>query len=99
MHNRLTHQQRFQQKMTLTPQMRQSINMLGMSVTDLAEYVEFAATQNPFLQKILANKASDKYKNRVAASNGESSYNDENKLKHEENPRFSLLSQIGRAHV
>gem|GEM_PF-2444432 len=85
--------------MTLTPQMRQSINMLGMSVTDLAEYIEFAATQNPFLQKILDNKAADKYKNRAAMSKSESTYDDENKLKDEENPRFHLLSQVKMAGI
>lgn len=85
--------------MTLTPQMRQSINMLGMSVTDLAEYIEFAATQNPFLQKILDSKAADKYKNRAAMSKSESTYDDENKLKDEENPRLHLLSQVKMAGI
>ena len=68
--------------------------MLGMSVTDLVEYIEFAATQNPFLQKILENKAIDKYNNRAALPANESPYEHENKPKNEENPRFSLLSQI-----
>ncbi len=91
---KFSHSQKFLQKMTLTPQMRQSINMLGMSVTDLAEYIEFAATQNPFLQKILTNKASDNYKNRSVSSLNESPYDQASKIKDEENPRFSLLSQI-----
>ena len=68
--------------------------MLGMSVHDLAEYIEFASTQNPFLQKILDNKISDKYKNKASLPAGESPYDNESKLKDEENPRFSLLSQI-----
>jgi RNA polymerase sigma-54 factor len=94
MHNKLSHQQKFQQKMALTPQMRQSINILGMSVHDLSEYIEFATTQNPFLQKILDNKASDKYRNKSTLPASESPYEHENKLKDEENPRLSLLSQI-----
>ncbi len=94
MQNKFSHQMKFMQKMALSPQMRQSINMLGMSATDLAEYIEFAATQNPFLQKILENKAADRYNNRAALPANESSYENENKLKDEENPRFSLLSQV-----
>jgi RNA polymerase sigma-54 factor len=96
---RFSAQQKFLQKMTLTPQMRQSINMLGMSVTDLSEYIEYASTQNPFLQKILDNQAADKYKNRAAMSGVELPYNEENKLKNEENPRFLLLSQIKMAGI
>lgn len=80
--------------MALTPQMRQSINMLGMSVTDLAEYIELAATQNPFLKKILENKVNDKYKNKTGLPADKSPYDHENKLKDAENPRFALLSQI-----
>jgi RNA polymerase sigma-54 factor len=80
--------------MTLTPQMRQSINMLGMSATDLAEYIEFAATQNPFLKKVLENKDSYRHKNKSALSSGDSPYDHESNLKDEGNPRFSLLSQI-----
>jgi len=66
--------------------------MLGMSVSDLAEYIDFAATQNPFLQKIVAKKVADRYQNRAAMSMLESP-DDENMIKSEENPRFSLLSQ------
>ncbi|MDP2928822.1 MAG: RNA polymerase factor sigma-54 [Candidatus Omnitrophota bacterium] len=91
---KFSHQQKFIQKMSLTPQMRQSINMLGMSVSDLTEYIEFAATQNPFLQKILANQAADKYNSRAAMSKNESPYELENKISGIENPRSSLLSQI-----
>jgi len=91
---KFSHQQKFMQKMSLTPQMRQSINMLGMSVSDLTEYIEFAATQNPFLQKILANQAADKYNSRAAMSKNESPYELENKISGIENPRSSLLSQI-----
>ena len=68
--------------------------MLGMSVSDLTEYIEFAATQNPFLQKILANQAIDKYNSRAAMSKSESPYELENNIRDAENPRSSLLSQI-----
>jgi RNA polymerase sigma-54 factor len=91
---KFSHQQKFMQKMSLTPQMRQSINMLGMSISDLTEYIEFAATQNPFLQKVLANQAADKYNSRAAMSKNESPYELENKIRDTENPRSSLLSQI-----
>ena len=91
---RFSQQQKFMQKMSLTPQMRQSLNMLGMSVSDLTEYIEFAATQNPFLQKILANQAIDKYNSRAAMSKSESPYELENNIRDAENPRSSLLSQI-----
>jgi len=80
--------------MSLTPQMRQSINMLGMSVTDLAEYIEFAATQNPFLKKILENNDTYRHRDKAVLHANESPYEHENKLKDEENPRFSILSQI-----
>lgn len=99
MQNRQLHQQRFLQKMSLTPQMRQSINMLGMSVTDLVEYIEFAATQNPFLKKISENKDIYGYKNKSILHANEFRYDHENKLKDEENPRSSLLSQIKMTNI
>ncbi len=73
--------------------------MLGMSVTDLAEYVEFAATQNPFLQKILENKTADKYRNKAAVSKNEYPYELENKAKDNENGRINLLSQVRMAGI
>ena len=80
---------KFMQKMALSPQMRQSINMLGMSATDLAEYIEFAATQNPFLKKVLENKDAYKHKNKTSSLANESIYDNKNALKDEANPRFS----------
>jgi RNA polymerase sigma-54 factor len=80
--------------MSLTPQMRQSLNMLGMSVSDLNEYIEFAISQNPFLKKLIDAKSADKYRARAAASGNESAYEYENNLKDETNPRLSLISQI-----
>ena len=99
MEHKFAHQQKFLQKMSLTPQMRQSINMLGMSVTDLAEYIEFAAAQNPFLKKILENKDAYRHKNKAASPANESPYEHENKLKDEKNPRLELLSQIKMTNI
>jgi RNA polymerase sigma-54 factor len=73
--------------MSLTPQMRQSLNLLGMSVHDLSEYIEFAVTQNPFLKKLIEKKPFDKY------SSGVSQY-PESPIKQDEDPRSALLSQI-----
>jgi len=91
---KFSQQQKFLQKMSLTPQMRQSLNMLGMSVSDLNEYIEFAISQNPFLKKLIDAKSADKYRDRGSMSGNESAYEYENNLKDEANPRFSLLSQI-----
>ncbi len=67
--------------------MRQSLNLLGMSVHDLSEYIDFAVTQNPFLKKIAEKKLSDKYR-------GESLQYPENPVKQDEDPRGALLSQV-----
>lgn len=92
MKNRLSQTQRFLQKMTLTPQMRQSINLLGMSVNDLAEYIEFAVTQNPFLKKFIEKRSFDKYSGNV------SQYPD-TPVKQDDDPRSALLSQIKMAGI
>lgn len=68
--------------------------MLGMSVSDLNEYIEFAISQNPFLKKLIESKSADKYRDRAAIFGNESPYEYENKIRDEENPRLSLLSQI-----
>jgi len=52
MRHRHAHQHKFFQKMVLTPQMRHSIQMLGMSVKDLSDYIDMAVQENPFLKKI-----------------------------------------------
>lgn len=74
--------------MSLTPQMRQSLNILGMSVSDLSEYIDFAVTQNPFLKKLLdEQKSFNKY-------TGTSSLITDKPIKQDEDPRHALLSQI-----
>jgi RNA polymerase sigma-54 factor len=85
--------------MSLTPQMRQSLNMLGMSVSDLAEYIEFAVTQNPFLQKLIdsAHSSHNQKNNSTSYNDTENDY--ERTIKDTENPRLSLLSQIKMAGI
>jgi len=68
--------------------------MLGMSVSDLAEYIEFAATQNPFLKKVLDDKDAYKHNSKSSLPANESIYDNKDTLKDEANPRFALLSQI-----
>ena len=78
--------------MSLTPQMRQSIQILGMSVKDLSEYIETLLTKNPFLKKLIEEKRSEKYNNSLTSgkSVNSSDYDDSRS----ENPRFALLSQL-----
>ncbi len=94
MKNKLSQNQKFLQKMSLTPQMRQSLNILGMSINDLAEYVDFALSQNPFLQKLMDQKSRDSHKKDLVSHSIEPSQGYEKTLRHDENPRLSLLSQI-----
>ncbi len=94
MDNKFIQQQKLLQKMALTPQMRQSLNLLGMSAADIAEYVETAVTNNPFLQKLMDKKSSDKYANITRTSKDDSIYDYEKTIKNEENPRITLLAQL-----
>ncbi len=74
--------QRMQQKLALTPQMRQSMQLLGMSAKELIEYIDSLIEKNPLLQKQYDTKRSTSvdYPDKTIAS--------------EENPRLSLLSQL-----
>src|SRR4030043_1884982 len=51
MNHRLSQNYRYQQKMALTPKMKHSIQMLGMSVQELNDYIDGILASNPFLQK------------------------------------------------
>ena len=51
MRHKQSHQQKIFQRMALTPQMRHSIKLLGMSTKDLNEYIDSAIEANPFLKK------------------------------------------------
>lgn len=81
MRNKLIHNQKILLKLALSPQMRQSIKLLGMATKDLVEFVEAAVESNPFLKKEYAGKAADGY-DRTA------------NIRQEDNPRLSLISQV-----
>ena len=56
-------QQKFLAKMALTPQMRQSINILGMPIKDLNEHINSLLANNPCLKKLVDDsKNRDRYK-------------------------------------
>ncbi len=72
-------------RMALTPQMRHSIMLLGMSTKDLVEYIDSVAEANPFLQKILQQKP----------KKPSTTYEyDDAGTKNREDTRLSLLSQL-----
>src|SRR3989338_5773850 len=85
MKNGLSHQQKMLYRMALTPQMRHSIMLLGMSTKDLLEYIDSVAEANPFLQKILQQKPK---KTSTAYE-----YDDAG-IKNKEDIRSLLLSQL-----
>ncbi len=75
-----------QQRMALTPQMRQSIRLLGMSAQELNEYIDSLIEKNPLLQKIpLKKKPSTQTQTRDYY---------EKPIAQKENPRSSLISRI-----
>ncbi len=84
MKHKFGHQQKFSQRMALTPQIRHSLQLLGMSTKDLNEYVDTAVEANPFLQKMLTAK-------KPQASRAEHA-GDTVAEKHD--PRALLLSQV-----
>jgi RNA polymerase sigma-54 factor len=81
--------------MVLTPQMRHSIQLLGMSTKDLNEYVESAIETNPFLKKAFEQKRVDKHRSTISSvDNVGTSYEQDRGRKQDEDPRASLLSQL-----
>lgn len=87
--------QQLLQRMSLTPQMRQSIQILSLSAKDLNEYIDSAISANPFLQKVLDRMESEKYKKAPSPpSDAGPSYEYEKGPKDDVNPRLNLLSQI-----
>lgn len=74
--------------MSLTPQMRQSIQLLGMSVADLGEYIESILEKNPFLKKI-----SEKKPHKSAIKDQALPYETQDE-RHTVNPRLTMLSQL-----
>ncbi len=80
--------------MAITPQMKQSIQLLGMSIKDLSEYIDSLVTKNPFLQKLINNKKSDKYNGVPGLRADGETYDHADTTRYRENPRFSLLSNL-----
>ncbi|MBI5144310.1 MAG: RNA polymerase factor sigma-54 [Candidatus Omnitrophica bacterium] len=74
------------QKMSLTPQMRQAIQLLGMSQQDLSEYIDSAVSANPFLQKYQGPSPLTFVRDADSDST--------QRIQEETNPRLNLVSQI-----
>ncbi len=95
MEHKLSHTQRLLQRMSLTPQMRQSIQLLGMSVKDLSEYIDAAITQNPFLQKLMDKKRADSYsKSHAYPIDDGISDKYSSRSQQKVDPRMTLVSQL-----
>ena len=67
MQHKFSQQQKIFQKMVLTPQMRQSLKLLSMSINDLNEYIDAVITGNPFIQKLIDMKTRGRYEMGPAA--------------------------------
>ncbi len=72
--------------MVLTPQMKQSLQLLSMSTQNLNEYIESALASNPFLKKEFDKKVTQKY--------SDSDYDYTANIAQKQDPRASLLSQV-----
>ena len=66
------------QRMSLTPQMRQSIQLLSMPISELNEYIDSIVANNPVLEKKFERKSPVRIEKAVSR---------------DENPRISLISQ------
>lgn len=81
--------------MALTPQMRQSIQLLGMSSQDLADYIEVILEKNPFLTKYRENARFEKLKQYgLNTRTSRTLEYDDNRRSQRVNPREALVSQI-----
>ena len=78
--------------MALTPQMRQSMQILTMSAKELSEYIDSLTEKNPLLQKQFDKKTplSSSVRTNIDTSKD---YADKT-IAHDEDPRLSLLSQL-----
>lgn len=94
MRHKFSQNQKQQQKMALTPQMRQSIALLAMPVKELSEYVDTVLEKNPFLKKEIDKRklAGENYHTSSSAAFTEP--RKENQLAAGNDPRRSLLSQL-----
>ena len=70
--------QKMFQRMSLTPQMRQSIQLLSMPISELNEYIDSIVANNPVLEKKFEKKTP---------------VHIEKAITRQENPRISLISQ------
>jgi len=94
MRNKLSQNQKFLQKFSLTPQMRQSIALLAMSTSDIHDFVDEAIEANPFLKKEAMPDMPDRYRKPGGAESLALDFDPMAGIKHEENPRTGLLSQL-----
>lgn len=92
MNQKVSHRQKFFQRMALTPQMRHSIQLLGMSTKDLNEYIDSVVEANPFLKKSFDEKRAEKYK--TSSSTAAPYERNDNMNAQDEDARLSLLSQL-----
>jgi len=92
---KIAQNQRILLKLALTPQMRQSIALLGMATKDLLEYVDTAVAANPFLKKEVQYKGTERG---IKASKNKRELSDEYdyraNIPQEENQRLALISQV-----
>lgn len=93
MEHRFSQKQKALQKMALTPQMRQSIKILGMSTKDLNDHIDASLEQNPFLKKQFEQERRQKSTIKPAAQE----YDHMANIRQKEDPRALLLSQLKMA--
>lgn len=87
--------QKFLQKLALTPQMRQSIKLLGMATKDLHDFIDTALETNPFLKKEFDRKELERYKKSRTRQVKDGLPEDYMAhMKHEGNPRDGIISQV-----
>ncbi|MDB4349539.1 RNA polymerase factor sigma-54 [Omnitrophica bacterium] len=93
MKHKLSIYHRMQQRLTLTPLMRQSMRVLNMSTKELNEYISSLLEQNPFLQKRLDKNTRGK-DYAVTRDNDKAVDYANNRLSRDEDPRLLLVSQL-----
>ncbi|MBP7056745.1 MAG: hypothetical protein KBB52_07820, partial [Candidatus Omnitrophica bacterium] len=90
---RLSHNQKMLQKMSLTSQMRLSVALLGMSASDISEYIENALSKNPFLKKLEDMRDSAKRRTPISPTLSSETYDRAASIQEKTDPRAALLSQ------
>lgn len=88
-------QQKFLNKMALTPQMRQSINILGMPIKDLNEHINSLLANNPCLKKLADDhKNRDRYQASGEITKSDTPEDYDIRSAQETKPHQALLSQL-----